>query len=93
MIKYADSESDEKSMENMILIDFQFCCFTSPTIDLHYFFNSSLQESLRPNRFDELIAIYHKSLVTALKKLGYKQHIPTLTELKQQYRDKMFYGE
>lgn len=94
-MKYINKPNDdsEASIENMIFIDFQYSCWTSPTIDLHYFFNNSLHESLRPGRFDELIEFYHENLVDSLKCLGYKKHIPSLEELKQQYLDKGFYGE
>lgn len=99
MIKYLGEPACEKSgqtklkIENMIFIDFQYSCFTSPAIDLHYFFNTSLQESLRPNRFDELIAFYHGHLVTYLTRLEYGKAIPNLDQFKQQYLDKSFYGK
>lgn len=99
MIKYIEEsacggpDKSEPKIENMMFIDFQYSCFTSPAIDLHYFFNTSLQESLRPNRFDELIAFYHEHLVTYLKRLDYKKPIPNLDQFKQQYLDKSFYGK
>lgn len=83
----------EQPIENVMLIDFQYACWSSPVIDLHYFLNTSLQESLRPNRFDELIDFYHGNLVETLKRLRYKKPIPTLEQLKQQYLDKSFYGK
>lgn len=81
------------TIDNVILIDFQYACWTSPAIDLHYFLNTSLQESLRPGRFDELIGIYHAHLVECLERLEYKNPIPSFDQLKKQYRDKQFYGE
>lgn len=80
------------SIENVILIDFQYACWTSPAIDVQYLLNTSLQESLRPGRFAELIAIYHGHLVDCLKRLDYKKSIPSLSEFKKQYDDKKFYG-
>lgn len=88
----ARSETESPSIENVILIDFQYACWTSPTIDLHYLLNTSLQESLRPGRLDELIGIYHGHLVDGLKRLDYKQPIPNLEQFKNQYNDKRFYG-
>lgn len=93
MMKYTDSDKTEASIENLIFIDFQFSSWTSPAIDFHYFFESSLQDPLRPNRFDDLIESYHGDLVEYLKRLGYKQKILTSEELKQQYREKAFYGK
>ena len=89
MLKF---DENEKSIENVIFIDFQISCWTSPTVDLHYFFNNSLQESLRPNRFDHLIEFYHENLAENLKRLEYKKQIPTLDEFKQQYKEKAFFG-
>lgn len=96
--KNADQNGDVNgqtvtSIENVILIDFQYACWTSPAIDLHYFLNTSLQESLRPERFDELIAIYHAHLVDCLERLEYKNHIPNCDQFKQQYHEKNFYGK
>lgn len=97
MIKYANksdsSDESKASIENMVFIDFQYSCWTSSTIDLHYFFNNSLEESLRPSRFEDLIEFYHKNLAESLQRLEYKKHIPTLDEIKQQYLDKGFYGK
>lgn len=94
MINYKPDQSQiGPSIENMIFIDFQYSCCTSPAIDLHFFLNTSLQESLRPRRFDELIAYYHGNLETNLKRLGYRKLIPNLEQFKQQYHDKSFYGK
>lgn len=88
----ANSES-VTSIENVILIDFQYACWTSPAIELHYFLNTSLQESLRPGRFDELISVYHAHLIECLKRLDYEKPIPNFDQFKKQYRDKSFYGK
>lgn len=81
-----------QEIENLIFIDFQYSNYTSPVIDLHYFLNMSLQDSLRPNRFDELIAFYHTHLEAYLTRLEFKKPIPSLDELQQQYLERSFYG-
>ena len=97
MIKYEDTVDSDKSeplpIENMIFVDFQYSCWTSPAVDLHYFLNTSLHESLRPDRFDDLIAYYHGHLEANLKQLGYNKPIPNFDQFKQQYLDKSFYGK
>lgn len=77
---------------DVLFIDFQYACWTSPAIDLHYFLNTSLHESLRFGCFDELIVIYHSHLVEYLKRLDYEKPIPDLDEFKQQYDEKKFFG-
>lgn len=79
-------------LENAALIDFQFCCWTSPAIDLQYFFNTSLEEDLRLHRQDELVQYYHGELSATLKRLNYRQHVPTLHEFQIQFMEKCFYG-
>lgn len=100
MIKYANNnnsknnggESDQSAVENIVYLDFQFSCWTSPAIDLHYFLNTSLQETLRDNHINELIEFYHGHLANYLKRLNYLGHIPTLDEFQKQFLEKSFYG-
>lgn len=95
MISHKSNQFDWQTrlIENIIFIDFQYACWTSPAMDLIYFLNTSLQESLRPRKFDDLIAYYHSHLETNLNRLEYKKSIPNLDEFKQQYHDKNFYGK
>lgn len=72
-----------------ILIDFQFCSWGSPAIDLSYFLNTSLQIGLRL-RTDELIQHYYYELSDTLKKLRFSGKIPRLTELRSQLILKSF---
>lgn len=78
--------------DNMVLVDFQFCCWTSPTIDLHYFFNTSLQEPLRRHRLELLVQYYHGELVRALKQLDYAGTVPTLLEFHGEFLANSFYA-
>lgn len=86
------SQYENKQLENLALIDFQFSCWTSPAIDLHYFFNTSLSEELRLHHQEELIQYYHRKLTTILKCLNYQKHVPTLLEFQVQFLEKSIYG-
>ncbi|EDW84848.1 uncharacterized protein Dwil_GK12927 [Drosophila willistoni] len=79
---------DEPS--NCILIDFQFCVWNSPALDLHYFFNSSIHEDLRLNHQTELVQFYYNHLVRALAKLKYNGLIPSLFDFQLQFRAHSF---
>lgn len=96
LMKYANNnggDSEQQSaVENMIYLDFQFSCWTSPAIDLHYFFNTSVNETIRENHMNELIEFYHGHLAKYLERLNYQDHIPTLDEFQKQFLDKSFYG-
>lgn len=83
----------DKIPEKVMLMDFQFCCWASPTIDLHYFFNTSLEENLRLYYQDELLQYYYKVLARALKNLQYPNHIPTLLEFTLQFMENSFYSK
>lgn len=77
---------------NMMLVDFQFCCWASPTIDLLYFFNTSLREDLRMYHQDELLQWYHSVLAKTLQTLGYRGYVPTLLEFHGEFLQNSFYG-
>lgn len=85
-------DNDRSTFENVVFIDFQDSCWASPAIDLHYFLNTSLCESLRPNSFNELVSFYHVHLAAALERLRYQQHIPTKDEFLAQFNARNFYG-
>lgn len=96
LIKYKNNENsnnEETHFENVIFIDFQDSYWTYPAIDLQYFLNTSLCESLRPDSFDELIEFYHEQLSRALNRLNYRKHIPTGSEFLEQFNARNFYGK
>lgn len=84
--------SEETHFENVILIDFQMCFWSSPTIDLHFFLNTSVCDTLRPHRFDELVEFYHTILTHFLNQLKFKSHIPVWHEFHAQYQERKLLG-
>ncbi|XP_073819367.1 uncharacterized protein [Musca autumnalis] len=85
-----DDEVGEPILEDILFVDFQFCSWTSPAIDLHYFFNTSLEPQLQMDILGlaELVQLYHKNLSGMLNKLEYKGHIPSLHELRLQIEER-----
>lgn len=93
MIQYHNEENENvRLVKDALLIDFQYCNWTSPAVDLHYFFCTSLQDDLLFNHQPKLVQYYHQVLSETLEKLKYKQHIPTLLELQIQLMERGFYG-
>lgn len=86
MIKY-DSENNPI---DVLLIDFQMSFWSSPAVELIYFFISSLRDDIKVERFDDLVEFYHSELFNSLKTLNYKKHIPTFAELQDDMVDKGF---
>lgn len=89
MFKY----NDNNEPVDVILLDFQFCCYGSPAIDLLYFIHTSCIEDLRENRVEELIQFYYNQLKDILNRLNYNiSQLPTLHQFQQQMLKKYFYG-
>lgn len=92
MAQYTD-EKEKTKVNDVLLIDFQYCNWTSPAVDIHYFFSTSLDDDLCLNGQPKLIQYYHQVLSETLEKLGYKKHIPSLHELNVQLLERGFYGK
>ncbi|KAG4079925.1 hypothetical protein HA402_006237 [Bradysia odoriphaga] len=52
------------------MIDFQLARVASPATDISFFMYTCTQQDVRENHFDELIQIYHRSVVNVLSALG-----------------------
>ncbi|XP_075145286.1 uncharacterized protein LOC142220182 [Haematobia irritans] len=90
MFKY--DEISQKPID-VILIDFQYSFWGSPTLDLHHFFNTSLQESLRRAGQNELLQYYHQWFTGTLKKLKYSNNpIPSLKSFHMQIERTRFFA-
>ncbi|EDW67152.1 uncharacterized protein [Drosophila virilis] len=78
---------------DILLIDFQYSFWGSPTIDLHHFFNTSLLEPLRREEQGVLFEFYHRIFRNILTKLNYKQNpIPSLHQFQLQAEEKRFFA-
>ncbi|XP_037030222.1 uncharacterized protein LOC119070043 [Bradysia coprophila] len=74
------SDEDGNSVD-VKLIDFQIAFWASPVLDLLYFLVSSVADDIKIDHFDDLIEFYHEQLTSALKRVKFDQHIPTLSEI------------
>jgi thiamine kinase-like enzyme len=87
-------KSDEQGNPlDVSLIDFQGPFWGSPANDILYFLISSVADDIKIDHFDDFIEFYHDQLTTALKKLNYDQHIPTLPELHVDLLEKGAFGK
>ncbi|XP_028894688.2 uncharacterized protein LOC105210039 [Zeugodacus cucurbitae] len=98
MLRYDYSGSrDVKSatgrvIKDIMLIDLQFSSWTSPAVDLHYFFQTSLPLEFKLHRENEFVKYYHGFLSETLLQLHYKGHIPSLHEFCVQMESHRFYA-
>ncbi|TMW48479.1 hypothetical protein DOY81_006442 [Sarcophaga bullata] len=86
MLYDSQSPKNNKSLKDVLLIDFQLCNWSSPAVDLHYFLHTSLEPSLQldVHAIDGLVQCYHTTLASTLRMLNYNGYIPTLHELQVQ---------
>ncbi|XP_017082102.2 uncharacterized protein LOC108115257 [Drosophila eugracilis] len=80
---------DAGKPQTVVAIDFQFSNCTSPTIDLHYFFTTSLKEEVR-DKESELVEHHFNALKANLEKFSYKGPFPTLQEYQLQFERRRF---
>ncbi|XP_013097236.2 uncharacterized protein LOC106080405 [Stomoxys calcitrans] len=90
MFKY---DEETKRPLDVILIDFQYSFWGSPSLDLHHCFNTSLREPLRRQGQEELTQFYHHWFTTTLRKLKYSDNIiPSLKAFNIQMEQKRFFA-
>ncbi|XP_050458788.1 uncharacterized protein LOC126855304 [Cataglyphis hispanica] len=84
--------NDDGKPINHIFVDFQLCVYTSPAIDLLYFFSTSPSLDVIENKRDILFNEYMGTLSATMKQLNCKTQPPTLEELKATLRQRAAYG-
>lgn len=65
-----------------ISVDFQMCVYTTPALDLLYFFNTSANEEVFEHSMDRLLQEYYETLTSTMKQLGCETVPPTIEELR-----------
>lgn len=73
--------NSENKIEDLLIVDYQICQWTSPAIDLFYLIIESAELSIKVKEFDTFVHYYHSHLVENLQKLNYTGEVPTLLEL------------
>lgn len=81
-------------LQSIRLLDWQICRIGSPALDIAYFLCSSTDKALRDQHYDELLRVYHCSLVALGRACGVPDDRPLLTfaQLEQQLREFGKYG-
>uniref|UniRef100_A0A1Q3FKR9 Putative ecdysteroid kinase n=1 Tax=Culex tarsalis TaxID=7177 RepID=A0A1Q3FKR9_CULTA len=88
MFKY-DSDG---TATDVVLLDFQFCCYTTPVVDLCFLFFCSANDELRQTYFEELMQSYYNHLANYAKRLGCSKKFPTSHQFQRQLLSKLFYA-
>lgn len=73
-------------------IDFQLAVYASPVFDLHYFFSTSLCDSIR-NKINYFLDFYYANLLVSLIDLKYDlEKAPTRSDFLKDFKEKALYG-
>ena len=80
------------AVDDVRFIDFQLSRYSSPALDLQYFLYTSPQESIRSQKTDYLIEVYHEELCNILRKVGQEDKLISLEDLKREFDEKAFFG-
>lgn len=87
LFKYIDNE-----LVNAKVIDFQFCRYTTPALDLQSFFVSSVNEDVLFNRLEDLISAYLHCLNSTLIRVGCVCQQMSEKDFYKHLKDSDFYG-
>ncbi|XP_063227494.1 uncharacterized protein LOC134533775 [Bacillus rossius redtenbacheri] len=79
-------------VSDMTFVDFQFCYYGSPAIDLLFFLYSSTSSDVRRNHLDRLLEVYHSSLSKTLTRLGCVDQCPSLAEIHVELDKRRFFS-
>lgn len=76
--------NEQKQLEDVKFVDFQFSYYGNPMCDLIYFLFTSLKPELVVEHLDDLVAYYHAQLVNAMAVLKVTTNPPSLDQLQIQ---------
>lgn len=85
-------EDEQNQVKDVLLVDFQEGFYGSPGIDLNFIIYSSAQDDVLENNVDELIVHYHKILSETLVKLKFTNEVPSLENIKDEFKSKKDHG-
>uniref|UniRef100_A0A1I8JW81 CHK domain-containing protein n=1 Tax=Anopheles quadriannulatus TaxID=34691 RepID=A0A1I8JW81_ANOQN len=82
---------DDKTVEEIIFVDYQISNYGSPGLDLVYTLYNCPHRDVRIARRAELLQEYHRVLADALRKNGYAK-VPTMDDVREEFSRNEFFG-
>lgn len=87
------SYTAEGKLKDCRFVDYQLVVYTSPAIDLHYFWATSPKMEVRRDHLDTILDRYYAELLSALTKLQYSlERVPTRKQFRKDWNSRAFYG-
>uniref|UniRef100_T1H3R7 CHK kinase-like domain-containing protein n=1 Tax=Megaselia scalaris TaxID=36166 RepID=T1H3R7_MEGSC len=87
------SEKEDGSVDDVLLIDFQACCWGPAITDITYMLYMMLDTKTRLERRDEVIYHYYKEFTETLRRINFTGEFPKLTDLYKDILSFKDYGE
>uniref|UniRef100_A0AAG5CV28 CHK kinase-like domain-containing protein n=1 Tax=Anopheles atroparvus TaxID=41427 RepID=A0AAG5CV28_ANOAO len=72
---------NDQRVANVIFYDYQLSCWTTPAVDLLYFFYLVCNRETRETKRDELVQLYHQEFTSTLALLGFMGNGPSLLDI------------
>ncbi|KAK4885537.1 hypothetical protein RN001_001808 [Aquatica leii] len=86
------SYDDSNKVRDMIFVDFQVILFSSPALDLNYFWATSPNVNVLSQHLDTILDCYYNTFIGVLRKLQVLIDIPSLNDFKEEFKSKALYG-
>ncbi|KAB0805583.1 hypothetical protein PPYR_02553 [Photinus pyralis] len=87
------SYDSEGKLKDCKFVDYQLVIFSSPAIDLHYFWTTSPKMEVRREHLDTILDRYYSKLLYTLASLNYSlERIPTKKQFLKDWKSRSFYG-
>ncbi|XP_043260205.1 uncharacterized protein LOC122401857 [Colletes gigas] len=85
-------ENEKAQPEDVLLVDFQMAVYTSPAIDLLYFFNICPEFDIKYDKDDYFLEVYLKKLNETMEYIGCKEKPLTMQRLKEALHKRRVYA-
>ncbi|KAF5297567.1 hypothetical protein FQR65_LT09998 [Abscondita terminalis] len=86
------SYNNDGSVKDAVLLDLQQCIYSSPVLDLHYFWVTSPNCEVLKKHFSYIIDHYYNQFILNLKILKVDENVPTKHEIMKEFKEKAVYG-
>ncbi|KAF2886932.1 hypothetical protein ILUMI_19241 [Ignelater luminosus] len=88
------SYTPKGKLKDFRFVDYQMVVYSSPAIDLHYFWATSPKMEVRKEHLDTILDRYYAQLLHNLSRFQYSlERVPTRSQFLKDFESKAFYGK
>ncbi|ETN60249.1 hypothetical protein AND_008130 [Anopheles darlingi] len=78
---FKQKAADQNGLADVLFFDYQLSCWTTPAVDLLYFFYLVCDRETREGHRQQLVQIYHQEFTETLSRTGFVGKTPSLLHL------------